>query len=669
MRFDGNLQDAAGRGRAVRLAGGLSGEPVRRDPPRRLAAKRKAPAGRAGAPDDEARFFLALGIGRPAVAAASEASGRNRTTMERELIAAGVIRPARYYEALARMLGLPYLEAIPPEAVVPVRHLDAVLRRPHLLGVHAGGQLRHIVAPTAREIPDLLQRLDRHPGLRDRMAVAAPATIRQAVWNARADERTRETVRRLAERVGGASAATVATARQGFVAGLGLSAVFAAALMARGVFGAGLHVLLSIFFFACVALRFAAFVAYRRPVAVASSDAAGEPLPVYTIVVALHDEAAIAGQLVAALKRLDWPRALLDIKLICEADDGATIAALEALDLSPEFEIVRVPPIGPRTKPKALDYALAGARGEFLVIYDAEDRPHPQQLREAHALFTKSGPELAVIQAPLVVSNARASAISALFAMEYAGLFRGLLPFLARCGLPIPLGGTSNHFRMDALLAAGAWDPHNVTEDADLGMRLYRRGYRGAVIARPTYEDAPDTTKVWMRQRTRWFKGWLQTWLVLMRTPLRLRREMGTRGFLAFQVLIAGMLVSALGHLLLVGLVVSVGIAIVDGRFWGGSALHETLRIVDLFNFAGGYLGFVALSRRAMVAEEKRRVGWRWACVPLYWVAMSAAAWLAVKDLIRNPFYWAKTPHSPRPASNLPRRGREDDAAREAAGA
>jgi cellulose synthase/poly-beta-1,6-N-acetylglucosamine synthase-like glycosyltransferase len=243
--------------------------------------------------------------------------------------------------------------------------------------------------------------------------------------------------------------------------------------------------------------------------------------------VALYREAAVAEQLISSLKRLDWPAVLLDIKLVCEADDHETITALNALALGPCFEIVEVPPCNPRTKPKALTYALAAARGEYLAIYDAEDRPHPQQLREAYARFQTSPAEVACLQAPLIITNAKESWISALFSLEYSGLFRGLLPMLAGSRMPLPLGGTSNHFRTETLLAVGGWDPFNVTEDADLGLRLYRLGYRADVIVRQTLEDAPTAIRVWMAQRSRWFKGWLQTWLVLMRHPRRLARQMG----------------------------------------------------------------------------------------------------------------------------------------------
>lgn len=166
------------------------------------------------------------------------------------------------------------------------------------------------------------------------------------------------------------------------------------------------------------------------------------------------------------------------------------------------------------------------ARGEFVCVYDAEDRPHPLQLQASVLAFEDGGAALACVQAPLVIDNHAASWISRQFAAEYAIQFREILPMLARLNLPLALGGSSNHFRIEAVRAAGGWDPHNVTEDIDLGFRLARDGWRGGVIAPPTWEEAPIKLGAWLTQRTRWVKGHLHTWLVLMRNPFRTAREM-----------------------------------------------------------------------------------------------------------------------------------------------
>lgn len=219
----------------------------------------------------------------------------------------------------------------------------------------------------------------------------------------------------------------------------------------------------ALFLFACaIAWRFAAAAHSAPPL---SRLAAPAHWPTYTILCPLYREANVALDLIAALSRLDYPTHALDIKLLIEGDDVETLAAALAIAHAPHIEIVILSPARPRTKPKALNAGLARARGEYVVVYDAEDRPHPQQLRAALAAFEDGCADLACVQAPLAIDNAKASWIASQFAAEYAIQFREMLPLLAHCKLPLPLGGTSNHFRTDALRAIGGWDPYNVCED------------------------------------------------------------------------------------------------------------------------------------------------------------------------------------------------------------
>jgi cellulose synthase/poly-beta-1,6-N-acetylglucosamine synthase-like glycosyltransferase len=270
-------------------------------------------------------------------------------------------------------------------------------------------------------------------------------------------------------------------------------------------------------------------------------------LPSYSVLVPLFREVAVLPDLVDALGRIDHPPAKLDCMLVLEASDRATITAARAIALPPFMRIVVVPDCAPRTKPKALNYALQLARGELVAVYDAEDVPDPGQLRAAVQAFAAGGQRVVCVQAELAIHNASDSWITRQFALEYAALFRGLLPALARLRLPIPLGGTSNHFRRSFLDASGGWDPHNVTEDADLGIRIARRGGLVATIRSVTWEEAPSRLQPWIRQRTRWLKGWLQTYLVHMRNAAKLR-ELGLVSFLAFQALMGGILLSCLLH-------------------------------------------------------------------------------------------------------------------------
>ena len=262
-------------------------------------------------------------------------------------------------------------------------------------------------------------------------------------------------------------------------------------------------------FVAWLGLRLCAAALAARP-APGVDRLPGDTLPVYSVICALYREAASAGDLLAAIERLDYPREKLNVIIALEAEDSETRAAIEQRKNRVPVTLVDVPPVHPRTKPKALNAALHFAHGAFTVIYDAEDRPEPDQLRRALQAFKDGGDKLACVQARLTIDNTVDGWLARLFTAEYAGQFDVFLPGLAVMGLPLPLGGSSNHFRTATLRAAGAWDPYNVTEDADLGMRLARLGYRTATIASTTHEEAPARLGAWLRQRTRWFKGWMR---------------------------------------------------------------------------------------------------------------------------------------------------------------
>jgi cellulose synthase/poly-beta-1,6-N-acetylglucosamine synthase-like glycosyltransferase len=233
-------------------------------------------------------------------------------------------------------------------------------------------------------------------------------------------------------------------------------------------------------------------------------------LPCYSIVVALYREARVVRQLAAALAALDYPRAKLDIKLVIEHDDRATFRAVEALRLPANYETVIAPKGWPKTKPRALNVAVPQLRGELAVIYDAEDIPAPGQLREAAERFLRAPRRLACLQARLAINNIADSWLTRLFAIEYAVLFDILNPGYAGLGLPVPLGGSSNHFRTEVLRDICGWDAWNVTEDADLGFRLARFGFGVGILSSTTQEEAPATLDAWLKQRRRWSKGWMR---------------------------------------------------------------------------------------------------------------------------------------------------------------
>lgn len=392
--------------------------------------------------------------------------------------------------------------------------------------------------------------------------------------------------------------------------------------------------------------------AHLRPVL--ARLAAPTHTPIYTILCPLYREANVVADLIAALERIDYPREALDIKLIVEADDPDTLAATQAAACATYIEVIVLPASRPRTKPKALNAALVHARGEYVVIYDAEDRPHPLQLRAALAAFEDGPLNLACVQAPLAIDNGEASWIARQFCAEYAILFGELLPLLASLRLPFPLGGTSNHFRIEALRAVGGWDPYNVTEDADLGYRLARDGYASAMIAPPTYEEAPVTFGAWLAQRARWIKGHIQTWLVLMRDPVRSVREMGLVAFAMVQLVLGGGIVAAFVHGPLAFILLVAALSPFDLLAPSAFALALAGYCVAVFSA----LTAVALSGNFSHARAALTM-------PFYWPLATMAALRALLELTFKPHHWAKTAHgvSTRRSFVTPRGGRQPQTA------
>jgi cellulose synthase/poly-beta-1,6-N-acetylglucosamine synthase-like glycosyltransferase len=276
------------------------------------------------------------------------------------------------------------------------------------------------------------------------------------------------------------------------------------------------------------------------------------------------------------------------------------------------------------------------------------------QLREAYATFLREAGDVACLQAPLTVDQlGHDRLLGRLFSLEYAALFDGLLPTLAELRLPLPLGGTSNHFRREALEAVGGWDPFNVTEDADLGLRLARFGYRTSTIDLPTFEEAPPTLRVWVNQRTRWFKGWLQTWLVHTRRPLKAVRQLGVRGVVGFNLTATGLVVSSLVH---PAYLITLTVVLLDPwlLYGGGGVVAATVVCLNLFNLAAGYASVVFLTCRALELRRRPlRQAWVLLLLPVYWVLMSFACYRAVIQLVRRPHFWDKTPHRGRGASRF----------------
>lgn len=454
-------------------------------------------------------------------------------------------------------------------------------------------------------------------------------------------ELTQEAVWGLAERSPAESAYRVLTDRQSRILGL-------SALLAAGLFAAFPAAMVAAAF-AAIATLFLLTISVRLLLAIVAAAPAGQlgrtrledaDLPVITVLSPLFREAGALPGLASALSKLDYPADKLDIKLLLEEHDHETIAEARRLNRNNRFDLVIVPASAPQTKPKAMNYALPTARGDLLVIYDAEDEPEPDQLRIAAETFAAAAPDLACLQAKLNYYNAGENWLTRLFALEYCLWFDHLLPALDRIGAPAPLGGTSNIFRTDVLIDAGGWDPHNVTEDADLGLRLAAHGYRTAIIDSTTYEEANCKVPNWLRQRSRWLKGFMQTWLVHRRFRAA-GASGGWRRRLTIDLFIGGAVAAALVNPLL--WVASIAEWMSPASV--ASLLPPPFGETATMALALGNLVLIAL---AAYAPRRRGLGALSSAAlltPVYWLMMSAAACVALWQLVARPHHWEKTEH------------------------
>lgn len=364
-------------------------------------------------------------------------------------------------------------------------------------------------------------------------------------------------------------------------------------------------------------------------------------LPMYTILVPLYREANVLPRLIAGIDGLDYPKTKLDVRLLCEEDDDETAPAIRAMHLPPHFKLVIVPDAQPKTKPKACNYGLLQADGEYVVIYDAEDRPDPDQLKKIVVGFSRTDPRVTCIQAKLNYFNADQNVLTRWFTTEYSMWFDLLMPGLDAQDVPIPLGGTSNHFVTERLIELAAWDPYNVTEDADLGIRLHKAGYKTAMIDSTTYEEANSDLPNWIRQRSRWIKGYIQTYLVHMRHPLTMLRQVGFKSFLSFQLVVGGTFIFLLNPIfwLLTTLFFFTEASFIQALF-PSFVFYGAASMLFIGNFIFMYLNVAGSVQRGYFGLAK------WALLsPLYWGLMSIAGWKGFLQLFYRPFYWEKTVH------------------------
>ncbi|MCS0494308.1 glycosyltransferase [Ancylobacter sp. MQZ15Z-1] len=563
------------------------------------------------------------------------------------LLAAGLVSADRLAGAAAQRLGLRF-EPLEPDArpgalsttpvIPPVADIGGLMRS----GVLADGTGRLIVAARGRRLRELAARLAARAELRRQIVLTSPERLAAFARRRFGPELGRLAAFRLLHTRPSESAGTLGASRL-VMAGIGLLLALLPFLMrvAPAPFMLPVAVLLAALLLGWCGLRLAACTMEPEP----------EPpplrsdrlLPHYSLIVPLYREARVVPQLVEALDAIDYPREKLQILMVIEPDDAETTAAIVRHALRPGFEIVVAPEAGPKTKPKALNAALPFAHGSVIGIFDAEDVPDPLQPRRVCAVLQGArGRSVGCVQARLAIDNMADSWITRQFAAEYAGHFDVVLPMLGLCGLPVPLGGTSNHFRREVLERLGAWDPCNVTEDADLGVRLARAGWRTAVIGSTTDEEAPRAARPWLLQRTRWYKGWMQTLLVHGRHPRRLARETGWGGALALLFLLGGGVAAALMHPFF-------AIALLAGWLAGQPAPAGTAAAaLEGIGVAVLVLGYASTLLCTVVGMRRRGLPGLARVVPLipaYWLMMSLAAWRALAQLIVAPHYWEKTDH------------------------
>ncbi len=365
-------------------------------------------------------------------------------------------------------------------------------------------------------------------------------------------------------------------------------------------------------------------------------------LPLYTIMIPAYREASVMGKLIDNIARFDYPADRLEVLLLVEQDDDETLEVLRDIDPGPSFKLVVVPPGEPRTKPKALNFGLTMARGDVIAVYDVEDAPDVLQLRRAAVALARFGPEVACIQAKLSYANAHQNFITRSFTIEYTMWYSFFLPGLSSMHAPIPLGGTSNHFRRGALRTLGGWDPYNVTEDCDLGIRMFREGYDVKVLDSVTLEEANSDFVNWVKQRSRWYKGYLQTFLIHLRSPREVTREIHWKG--------VGHLCAFVGGTPI--------LAVVNPIFWALTIVwfvaHPAF-LLEIFPAPVYYVGlalwvfgnFALWYLTVLTARHIDQPGLVVAAmlVPAYWVMMSIAAVKAAWQLVVTPSFWEKTTH------------------------
>jgi glycosyltransferase XagB len=563
------------------------------------------------------------------------------------VLSMGWVKPLDFYNVLARHFRLDFINLIDQPA-------DDSLFESHDYGTYA----QYLFLPWKREkgvlwiatadptSPELQRRWGSQSGIR--FVITSKFDIIWELQRIAGSTFSRNAVFQLAECDPEHSASVVITPGQKRTLWIILLATIASLLVFPVTAAIGLNAILS--FWMLLSFTFRTFLCWMScadhiGMSISKEDVEAlhdADLPIYTIFVPMYKEPTVLPILAAALRRLEYPRSKLDIKLVLEENDLETIQAAKDLALEATFEIIRVPSSVPKTKPKACNYALRLARGKYLTIYDAEDKPEPDQLKKVVAAFQKLGAKTACIQARLNYFNADENWLTRMFTLEYSLWFDMFLPALDQLRVPIPLGGTSNHFDLEKLREVGAWDPFNVTEDADLGLRFASLGYHVGVVNSVTYEEANSQLGNWLRQRSRWIKGYIQTWLVNMRHPVTLYERVGFKGFCSLQLFVGGSIVSTLAYPFMV---VPFLIWVFSHTIYLNQFFPRPVLMVSTLNLIVGNSCLIYLSMLAVAKRQNYKLLPYALTVPGYWLIQSIAAYKGLWQLITRPFYWEKTVH------------------------
>jgi cellulose synthase/poly-beta-1,6-N-acetylglucosamine synthase-like glycosyltransferase len=564
---------------------------------------------------------------------------RQGVTADAALIAEGLIDEESFYRALAAHLDVPFIDEDAAVSTSDAIMIDAgrgyVRLADHKRGLH------WLVAPRGATISCLFGAAHRAQG-RPLFSMTTPSRFKAAL-RAAVPRELAQMAALSAERADRDLCARAALRSETLAPAIGGATILLAGLFSPfEPVSLAAALAITAMFLGAVCLRlFACVASFDEPEQAPDLDDAH--LPHYSIVIALYREARVARQLTCAIDCLDYPRAKLNVKFVVEYDDAETAQALRDHPPRTPHEIIVAPRGAPRTKPRALNVAMPHICGDIVAVFDAEDLPERDQLKKAAAAFAQSPQSVACLQANLCIDNGGENWIAGLFAIDYAALFEVFNKGVANMGQPLFLGGTSNHFRYEALREVGFWDAYNVTEDADLGLRLARAGFTTKTFSSRTFEEAPTTFPALLRQRTRWLKGWMQTALVHCRNPLRLVVDLGLSHAMAVLAMFAGSLAGPLlGPAFL--------ICLIRNAWFGRLLAPATPSEIALSTLwcVLAILGVGAVLWPLIIGMQRQSHAAHWPalfCLPLWMAMLSLAAWRAVFELCVRPYHWDKTTH------------------------